>query len=115
MIIESKEPYSTEQLEQIREEFDIYIKTVIDIEKNVCSAGANRHFESEKLLLDSGYLQENLWGGGLDVETKTVNFDSMINIRPNNNNISNEIQDPIKRQKFEDLTKFFFKVLFNES
>lgn len=30
----------------------------------------DRHFEGEQLLLQQGSLQKNLWGGGLDLETK---------------------------------------------
>jgi len=36
----------------------------------------------------------------------------MINIRPNDKNLSNEIQDPETRKKFENLMKYFFGVLF---
>lgn len=115
MIIESNEPYLAEQIEKLREGFDVYIKTVIDIEKQVCSAGANRHFESEELLINNGSKQSDLWGGGVDVEAKTINYDSMINLRPGDGNRSNEIQDPAKRSKFEKLTKYFFKEIFNES
>jgi hypothetical protein len=115
MIIENSRPYSKDQLRKLRQEFDVYIKTVIDIQKKICSAGANRHFESEERLIKSGSSQSDLWGGGLDLETKTINVDSMINIRPSDGNRSNEIQDPQKRQIFEDLTKHFFKVVFDGS
>ena len=46
MIITKDTPFFKEEIEKLKEEFDSYIKTVIDIEKKVCSAGANRHFES---------------------------------------------------------------------
>ncbi len=88
--------------------FDVYIKTVIDIEKKVCSAGADRHFESEAILLEQGSKQTNVWGGGIDVETQEIDFNSFINIRPAQNK-SNEIQDPIIREKYEELTKYFFQ------
>lgn len=109
MIITKSEPFTNEEIEKLKEQFDIYIKTVIDIENKVCSAGADRHFDSEKILLEQGSRQSNLWGGGIDLETKIIDCNSFINVRPQNKNTSNEIQDPNLREKFEELTKYFFK------
>ncbi|OGH06147.1 MAG: hypothetical protein A2W22_03420 [Candidatus Levybacteria bacterium RBG_16_35_11] len=89
--------------------FDIYIKTVIDVEKKICSAGCDRHFDCEKILLDQGSNQSDLWGGGIDLETKMIDCNSFINVRPLDKNTSNEIQDQVLRKRFEDLTKYFFK------
>ncbi|MEK7168809.1 MAG: DUF5674 family protein, partial [Patescibacteria group bacterium] len=100
------------EIEKLKELFDVYIKTVIDIENKVCSAGADRHFDSEKILLEQGFKQSNLWGGGIDLGTKTIDCNSFINVRPLDNNTSNEIQDPNLRKKFEDLTKYFFESLY---
>lgn len=111
MIVTSKDPFSSDQIEQLKEQFDIYIKTVIDLEEKICSAGADRHFESEKILLDQGSSQSNLWGGGIDIETKEIDCNSFINIRPADQNTSNEIQDPVKRKQFEELTRYFFKAV----
>lgn len=101
--------YSKEEIGRLREQFDVYIKTVIDIHKKICSAGVDRHFEGEEILLRMGSQQSNIWGGGLDLETKVVDFNSFINIRPHDNNTSNEIQDPNIRKIYDDLTKYFFK------
>ena len=109
MIITKSEPFTKDEINKLKELFDIYIKTVIDIERKICSAGADRHFESEKILLDDGSEQSNIWGGGIDIETKIIDCNSFINVRPQDKNTSNEIQDPHLRNKFEDLTKYFFK------
>jgi len=109
MIITKSEPYSKEEIEKLKEKFDVYIKTVIDLEKKICSAGCDRHFESEEILLSQGSLQKDIWGGGIDLETKIIDCNSFINIRPTQNNTSNEIQDGDIRKKYEELTKFFFQ------
>jgi len=114
VIITKKEPYTREEIQKLAHEFEAYIKTVIDIKLKVCSAGANRHFENEKILLEAGSKQENLWGGGIDLETFIIDNNSMINIRPSGQNFSNEIQDPQIRKRFEDLTKYFFKKLWTK-
>jgi hypothetical protein len=111
VIITKSKPFTKGEIEKLKELFDVYIKTVIDVEKGICSAGADRHFESEKILLDTGSSQSNLWGGGIDAETKIIDCNSFINVRPTDNNTSNEIQNPELRKKFEDLTRYFFEEL----
>lgn len=114
MIITKKEPFTKEEIEKLREQFDTYIKTVIDIKKRICSSGANRHFESEKILLKKGSSQKDLWGGGIDLVTKIIDYNSFINIRPSDENPSNEILDVHIRERFEELSKYFFKTIYGQ-
>ena len=109
MIVTKSTPFTKDGIKKVRELFDTYIKTVIDVNKKICSAGADRHFESEKILLDQNSSQSDLWGGGIDLETKIIDNNSLINLRPSDNNLSNEIQDAKIRETFEKLTKYFFK------
>jgi hypothetical protein len=111
VIITKTTPFTKAEIEKLEEVFDTYIKTVIDIEKKVCSAGCDRHYESEEVLLKDGSNQSVIWGGGIDLETKDIDYNSFINIRPNDNNNSNEIQNQKIREKYEELTKYFFKLI----
>lgn len=112
MIITKSDPFTKEEIEKANTQFEYYIKTVIDLEKKICSAGSDLHADSEKVLLESGSSQDNLWGGGVNTETKEVDFNSFINIRPSQNNNSIEIQSQEIRDQFEALMKFFFKNLY---
>lgn len=112
MIITKSEPFTKEEIGKLKEVFDVYIKTVIDIKKKVCSAGMDRHYQGEEILLKEGSKQADIWGGGLDLETKEVDYNSFINIRPSDNNTSNEIQNSEIRQVYQELTKYFFKEIF---
>lgn len=112
MIITKNLPYTKEEINKLQEVFDSYIKTVIDIQKKICSAGADRHFESEQILLSQGSKQEHLWGGGIDTETRVIDFNSFINIRPLDNNPSNEILDSTIRKTYEILTRYFFEAFY---
>ena len=112
MIITKNSRYTKEEIEKLKEQFDVYIKTVIDVKNKVCSAGADRHFESEKILLDQDSSQSDLWGGGIDINTKTIDYNSFINIRPADGNTSNEVLDSEIRKKFEEITKYFFKEIY---
>ncbi|HJX50760.1 MAG TPA: DUF5674 family protein [Candidatus Nanoarchaeia archaeon] len=64
MILTKREPFTIEEIKRLKELFAVYIKTVVDIEKKLCSAGCDRHFESEKILLQQGSKQKDLWGAG---------------------------------------------------
>jgi hypothetical protein len=109
MILTKGKPFTSEEIDQLAEQFEFYIKTVIDIEKRVCSAGMNRHFEGEQILLEQGSAQNQIWGGGIDLETKEIDFNSFINIRPSDNNAKNEIQSENIKQVYKELTEYFFK------
>ena len=108
MILTKSQPFTKEEIKKLKEEFEVYIKTVIDIENKVCSAGMNRHFEGEQILLSQGSKQKDLWGGGIDLETNEIDFNSFINIRPRHNNTKNEIQDEEIKKVYKKLTKYFF-------
>ena len=111
MIITKSSPFTAEEIDQLKQQFHFYIKTVIDLEKRVCSAGMDRHFEGEKLLLDEGSKQSTIWGGGIDLNTKEIDYNSFINIRPNDNNTKNEIQSEGIKAKYQELTQYFFGVI----
>lgn len=111
MIVTVTLPLTVEQIDQTKERFGVYVKTVIDIRKKVCSAGMDRHFEGEKILLDSGSHQSDIWGGGIDLEAKEIDFNSFINIRPQDNNLKNEIQSEQIKKSFAELTNYFFKLI----
>ena len=111
MILTQTTPFTIKEIKILQEQFDTYIKTVIDVEGRVCSAGGDRHFDSEAALLVRGSAQHNLWGGGVDVLTRKIDYNSFINVRPADNNPSNEILLSDVRKKFEELMRYFFTEL----
>jgi hypothetical protein len=96
-------------LNEVARDFDGYIKVVVDIGRKVLAAGGKKHVDGEEVLLKDGSLQENVWGGGLDMETGEVDFDSMINIRPAQNNPSREVLDQNIRKQVEAVIRSFLK------
>ena len=85
-----------------KEMFGNLIKAVVDIEKEIMAVNAELHADEEQYLLEKGSKQENLWGVNLYPE-KTggdfIEFDSMINLRPSQGNLSRGVDDPKVRQK----------------
>lgn len=53
--------------------------------------------------------QSAIWGGGINLETKEIDYNSFINIRPRDNNPKNEILDVEIRKQYKELTEYFFK------
>lgn len=103
MIIILKDKATKEQIKKMGYEYGSYIKVVVDIEKGILAGGAAMHYDEERLLLEYGSKQENLWGGGIDLETGEITYDSMINIRPNQGNSKREIESVEVKEKFKEI------------
>lgn len=106
-------PITISQLKEIAERrFGDMIKGVVDIEKNVIALGGDLHSDEEALLLQQGSKQENLWGINLYPDMKMPNmveFDSMINIRPRQNNRSRGIENELTRNQILEIIKLLVK------
>ncbi len=64
--------------------------------------GGELHADQEAQLLEQGSRQENLWGINIYPENSKdtlVEFDSMINIRPRQENRSRDVEDPLIREQ----------------
>ncbi len=105
MIIILTKKATAGQLKKMGYEYGNYIKVVVDIEKKILAGGAAMHYDEEKLLLEYGCKQENLWGGGIDLETGEITYDSMINIRPNQGNNKREIESEEIRNKLKRIVE----------
>lgn len=105
MLMLVKSRLGKDDLKKVAQDLDGYIKFVVDINLGVLTAGGLRHFEGEKMLLEQGSKQSDLWGGGLDLESGELDFDSMINIRPSDNNPSREVLSPEVRQQVESIVR----------
>jgi len=93
------------ELKEIAEHFDGYIKVVVDVDREILAGGGDRHSDDERLLLDDGSRQKDLWGGGLDIETGEIDYNSIINLRPKQDNPSRDILSKEIREKFDKIVK----------
>ena len=103
MILVIKKKATKEDIVKMAQDFDGYIKLVVDIEREILAGGGERHFEAEQRLLSEGSSQENLWGGGIDWETKEVDYNSVINLKPSQKNPSRDIMSEEIREKFDKI------------
>lgn len=105
MILIISKKASKEGIERMAVDFDGYIKVVVDVEREILAGGGERHVDCEQTLLKEGSKQGDLWGGGLDLETKEIDYNSIINLRPNQDNPSRDILSTEIRQKFDKIVK----------
>jgi len=98
-----KNKVSLKELKQIAgQTFGNLVKAVVDIKKDLMVIDAELHADEEALLLKQGSQQKDLWGINLypELEKKDrIEFGSIINIRPNQDNFAREIEDKKIREK----------------
>jgi len=87
--------------------YDNLVKAVVDVERRLLVVDAELHSDQEALLLQDGSEQQNVWGINLyPAEYGTeffIEFDSMINIRPRQQNRSRDVEDASIRQKITEI------------
>ncbi|MFA4817483.1 MAG: DUF5674 family protein [Parcubacteria group bacterium] len=102
-IVTNNEKITLKELgEMAQKMFGNLVKGVVDVEKEIMAVDADLHADEEALLLEKGSEQKNLWGVNFYPEMKDddfVEFDSMINLRPSQNNRSRGVEDASIREK----------------
>ena len=81
--------------------FGDLIKVVVDVDRELVAIDAELHSDLEALFLEDGSRQSSLWGINFypDLEGDDfIEFDSMINMRPSQENMSRGV-DSAKMQK----------------
>jgi hypothetical protein len=79
------------------------VKAVVDLAKGNMIVDAEMHADEEEYLLENGSKQTDLWGINLYPDQygtdEFIEFDSMINIRPRQQNMSRDVEDEAVRQQ----------------
>jgi hypothetical protein len=80
--------------------FGDLVKAVVDVARDVMAVSGELHADEESLLLDDGSRQQDLWGINLYPDESGIGwieFDSMINVRPSQNNRSRSVDSETTR------------------
>lgn len=94
-----------QQLAEMLEPLGTYVKLPVDIQRQILAGGGVMHADCESALLDDGSQQEDRWGADWTPASQLVTFESLINIRPRQNNRSLEIEDAAIRKHVEQTTR----------
>lgn len=93
--------------------FGDLVKAVIDLEKEIMIVDAEFHADEEQYLIEHGSHQSQLWGINLYPDRfgqqDFIQFDSMINLRPHDNNPTRGVSDPAIRAKIKNIVSQLIK------
>jgi len=97
-------PITRAELKKIAEKrFGDLIKAAVDIEQEIMAVGGEFHMDEQTTLFEEkGSKQQNVWGLNIypeEIGEGFIEFDSMINLKPDQGNRSRNIQDPAIREK----------------
>ncbi len=83
------------------------VKADVDVAKKILIVDMGMHADGEAYLMENGSKQNDLWGINLhpsDYGTDDfIEFDSMINIRPSQGNVSKDVLDPNKKKQIIEI------------
>ncbi|MEK7096564.1 MAG: DUF5674 family protein [Patescibacteria group bacterium] len=106
--ITANNPISNHELAEMAEKmFGNLVKAVVDVEKEILVVDAEMHADEEAAMIESESAQQNLWGINLYPELfgtdDFIEFDSMINLRPSQNNRSRSVDDEKLQEKIRSI------------
>jgi len=98
-------PATQQQIDEMMQSLETYIKLAVDVERGILAGGGVMHADCEAVLLEDGSAQEAIWGADWNPAARQVTFESLINIRPRQNNPSMEILDPQRRDSVAQIVR----------
>jgi hypothetical protein len=102
-------PVSKNELKSIAGEmFGDLVKGVVDVRLGLLSIDAELHSDLEAMLLEKSSQQNDLWGINLYPFLEGddfIEFDSMINMRPSQGNMSRGVEDEALRDKIAGIVE----------
>ncbi|MEH2310713.1 MAG: DUF5674 family protein [Nostoc sp.] len=101
MVLIIRERATLEQVELMLQTLRVYIKVAVDIERGILAGGGEKHAFCEAALLEDGSRQRDIW----TPFDQSIAYESIINIRPSQNNRSMVIQDPAIRERIKKITQ----------
>lgn len=104
MIYIIRERAIPQQMQEMLQDLGTYIKLAVDIEREILAGGGTLHADCEAALLEDGSKQANIWGADWNPASQQVTYESLINIRPRQNNRAMEILDPEIRERVAQIT-----------
>jgi len=104
-----RQPITRQELKELAQStFGDMIKGVADVKRHILAIDAELHADLERLLLEEGSAQEDLWGFNLWVEEEGedfIEFDSLINIRSWQGNPSRDVSNPEVREAIKSIVE----------
>lgn len=105
-----KDTITIAELKEMMKTFSgVFVKAVVDIEKEIMAVDAELHADLRELLMEAENSQhQNIWGINLYPEKMGddfIEFDSMVNIKPGFENRTRGVENPEIREKIKNVVK----------
>jgi len=94
-----------EQMREMLEEYETMIKVAVDIRRKILAGGGKMHADCESVLLGEGSAQDDIWGANWYPADQSVEFESLINIRPRLGNRSILLQSATLMEPVEAIMR----------
>lgn len=105
-----KEKLTKKDVDTAKLDLRTYIKITVDIKQEIVAIGGEYHYDAEQILVkDFGSKNSNIWGGGYDIETMSIETNALINIKPRMSATSHNIENPQIKKSFLRLVAKFLK------
>lgn len=102
-----KDKISKEELEKMaKNTFGNLVKAVVDIKRESMAVDGELHADEEARLIEEGSNQKDLWGINIYPQLtgeEMIEFDSMVNLRPSQNNLTRGVEDPKTQQRIREV------------
>lgn len=99
----------TELASMVNAEFGDLVKAVVDVEQEIMAIGGELHADEEVLLSEEENSQrKDTWGINIypnKSENEWIEFDSMVNLKPNFGNRSRDVENPETRKSVLRIVK----------
>ena len=100
------EKISRSEAKKIAEEiYGDMVEGVVDIERGIIALGGQYHMDGNMALIDNGSEKKNIWGFNFYPDENRIQYNSLINIRPLQNNRAIEIKDEKLRLQMEKVIR----------
>ena len=90
---------TADQMSEMLEQLESYVKLAVDVRRSVLAGGGALHADCEAVLLEDGSAQVDIWGADWIPSTQEVTYESLINLRPGQGNLGLEVQDSGLREE----------------
>jgi hypothetical protein len=99
-----RQPATQQQIQDMLEVHETYIKVAVDVTAGILAGGGEFHADCESVLVEEGSRRGDVWGADWIPTDQAVRCSALINIRPKVNPVM-EIQDEGIRRVVETVTR----------
>ena len=99
------EKATADQMSEMLQQLEHYVKLAVDVRRGILVGGGALHADCEAVLLEDGSAQEDVWGADWIPATQEVTYESLINLRPGQGNLAMEVQSPELRAQIAEVVE----------